>query len=245
MNHDLTCWTDNIKYWFRKIEQQRTRVLKISPPLRILRLISGGIVLVTGIGLAAISLEFSSNALIRFGTALGLIAAGLGLAFLERVLTLDADKPSIREEWLLAGIPLHRRAIDLKRADRVRICSRQEPVISDAGLIYVADRTYPVLVCAGNETLARITGEDPNRVREKRIWEFSFPSPAFFLSFSQHAAAVCARALNLPLDDTPGNMLYQPGQIPREWLDSAHVKAVLSWRRYGRSEPKPGRAEKK
>lgn len=219
--------------------------MKIRPPLRMLRLISGGIVLTTGIAMAAISLEFSSSALMRLVTALGLIAAGLSLAFLERVLTLNTNEAAIREEWLLAGISLRHRTMDVTGADQVRICSLQEPFSNDAGLAYVADRSYPVLVCAANETLARITGKDTNQVGKKQIWEFSFPSPAFFLSFSQHAAAVCARALNLPLDYGPGNILYQPGQIPWEWLDPAHVKAVLSWRRYALSEPKPGRTEKK
>ncbi len=211
-----------------------------------LRLISGGVILVTGIALSVISLEFSSSAFIQLISALVLIASGLCLAFLERVLTIEANEAAIREEWLLAGFSLRRRMTDVKRADQIRICSRQEPIISDAGLVYVADRTYPVLVCDGNKTLVRITGCDsPSEGAKKQFWDISLPSPAFFLSFSQHAAAICSKALNLPLNDGPGNRTYQPGQIPQGWLDPAHVKAVLSWRRYALPDSESGRPGKK
>ena len=96
----------------------------------------------------------------------------------------------------------------------------------------MADRSYPVIVCAGDEPLVVVTGRDISGSQNSRKWDISLPSPAFFPSFSRYAAAQLAKALELPLDYRPEGMLYSPDLIPEVWLNQKNVRAGLSWRRY-------------
>ncbi len=209
-----------------------TRNLIIKPPFKLLRLTVGAAFIATGSLLVLTQTDAFPGSLIQLAMAGMILLIGICLAFLERVVVVDRIKPEIRVEWSLSGLILHRIIHDISRADRILIMARQEPVVEDSGIVFVADRSYPVIVCAGDEPLVVVTGRDICRSQDRRKWDISLPSPAFFPSFSRYAAAQLAKVLELPLDYRPEGMLYLPDLIPDEWLNQKNVRADLSWCRY-------------
>lgn len=211
-----------------------TQYLIIKPPFKLLRLAVGAALIATGSLVVLTRTDAFPGFLIQLTMAGMIFIIGICLAFLERVVVVDKIKPQILVEWSLPGLILHRVIHDISRADRILVMARQEPFVEDSGIVFVADRSYPVLVCAGDEPLVVVTGRDISGSQNRRKWDISLPSPAFFPSFSRYVAAQLANALELPLDYRPEGMLYLPDLIPDEWLNQKNVRADLSWRRYNR-----------
>jgi hypothetical protein len=145
---------------------------------------------------------------------------------------LDAAKREMRTEWRIAGFVISSPVYNVRLADRVVVSIKQEPFVMDAETIFVADRSYPVLICTGDETIVKVIGWNTDKTKSGFTFDISLPSSAFFISFSRHVAAKLAKALNLPLEYQPDKETYSAGEIPREWLDPKSVRAVLTWRRY-------------
>lgn len=154
------------------------------------------------------------------------------LAFVERVVSVFPATSMARVSWRLAGLAVTRRDVDLTGADRIVLGRQKEVVIPEPGLVFVADTSYPVTVNRGREALLYVTG----RSGQRQVWgvpvQVSLPSPAFFASFSQYAAALVATRLHLPLEHHPQERTLQPEDIPTDWLDPDTVRTVLTWRRY-------------
>jgi hypothetical protein len=203
----------------------------ILPPFRALRTIVGILFLATA-GLLILFGSAPAAAIFSIAVSCLLFLAGICILLVERRVVAVKERMEILVLHTVAGFAVSRVVHDISRADRILLATRREPVVDGVGVMYVADTTYPVLICAGDEILVRVTGWDVHRLNKKRSWDFSLPSPAFFLSYSKHAAAKLARALDLPLEYQQDALTYPPGQVPPEWLEEKTVQANLSWRRY-------------
>jgi hypothetical protein len=208
------------------------RNLEIKPPLKLVRLISGLAFIFVGIFLTTTIMEPLSDFSLLHIFAGILIITGICIAFLQRVVLLDTANREMRIEWRIAGYVISSTVYTISAADRVVVSIRQEAFVPDAETVFVADRSYPVLLCAGNETIVRVIGWKTDKTKSGFTFDISLPSSAFFISFSRHVAARLAKALNLPLEYQPDKKNYSVSEIPPEWLDPKSVRIILTWRRY-------------
>jgi len=210
-------------------------VAEIRLPLKGIRVTLGSAGLIIGLCLAIIAVEADRPDLPAMAGSMFLLLAGGCGALLEKVVRLEPAQGRARVEWLLAGRVINRKEYDTSRIDRVVVPVQQEAFVPEPGTIWVADRSFPVLLCHGSETIFLAFGWDYGTKKgdNDRRSGISLPSPAFFPSFVKHAAAVLARSLVVPLHYEPEKLIYAPDQIPAQWLDPAGVRARMAWRRYG------------
>ncbi len=211
------------------------RVVKIRPPLKGVRRISGTLAMAAG-SLMLIPVHAGSflslSGWIHLILSAGLLISGIGLAFLEKIVIPDRQTSQLFIEWTLGGFAvLHRKKYQMSEADRVVIAQRQEPFVQSAETVFVADRSFPVLLCAGNTILVTVIGMNMADQAPNRFWQISLPTSAFFHSYARYVGAHLATELCLPLEDRSSDTIYSPDQIPGDWLDPGQISARLTWRR--------------
>ena len=89
-----------------------------------------------------------------------------------------------------------------------------------------------MLLRAGNETIFLVIGWDLPKTGKRFSVETSYPTPAFFPTFSRHVAARLTQALHVPLENELEGKVYAPGEPPAKWLDPKSVTIRMVWRRY-------------
>lgn len=207
-------------------------VAEIRLPLKGIRVTLGSAGLIIGLCLAIIAVEAGRPDLPAVAGSLFLLVAGGGAALLEKRVRIEPERRLACVEWLLAGLVINRKNYDTSRIDRVVVPVQQEAFVPEPGTVWVADRSFPVLLCHGSETVFLAFGWDYGTRGGDRRFGISLPSPAFFPTFAKHAAAVLARTIAVPLHYEPEKLIYAPDQIPALWLDPAGVRACMAWRRY-------------